>query len=184
MRRVDPDTAVRLVAAAVRPTGLAWIGVDGFGATGKTTLAAKIAAAVPTASVVHVDDFAHPDIPTWDTERFLREVRDPLLRGEPAHYRVGAWDRGDLAGAAVVTVPARVPVVVEGVSATDDRLGIDWALRLWCSAPRAERLARAMARDGERMRRVWEEEWMPSEEAYARVQRPDLRADLVVRTGW
>ncbi|MGY4719798.1 uridine kinase family protein [Naumannella huperziae] len=158
------------------------IGIDGFGATGKTTFADRLAAQLPGAVVVHIDDFAHPDLPAWDRARFLAEVIEPLRAGRTARYRVGAWNVGDLTGAPRRTIPPGVPVVVEGVSSTDQRLGIDWDLRIWLDADREVRLARARERDGEAMLDTWLERWMPSEEAYAKAQRPRDRADMVVRT--
>lgn len=48
-REVDPVAAVR--AAVADRTGTSWIGVDGLGAAGKTTLAARIADALPVPSL-------------------------------------------------------------------------------------------------------------------------------------
>ena len=45
-----------------RALGTSWVGVDGKGASGKTTLAAQIAAALPGSVIVHIDDFARPDV--------------------------------------------------------------------------------------------------------------------------
>src|SRR5215210_6864439 len=71
-------------------TGTRWVGVDGRGAAGKTTLARAVAAAVPNAVVVSVDDFARPGTATWDHARFVAEVLAPLLAGRPARYQ--HWD--------------------------------------------------------------------------------------------
>ena len=71
---VDPVAAV--VAALGGRQGTRWIGVDGKGATGKTTLAARIAAALPGSVVVHVDDFARPDVQGWERDRFVRLLAD------------------------------------------------------------------------------------------------------------
>ena len=55
-----PGAAV--VAALEGGNGTSWVGVDGKGASGKTTLAARIAAALPGSVIVHIDDFARPDV--------------------------------------------------------------------------------------------------------------------------
>ncbi|HEX3198394.1 MAG TPA: hypothetical protein VHR39_12675, partial [Propionibacteriaceae bacterium] len=61
---MDSRSALEPVAAVVTALdgrhGTRWVGVDGKGATGKTTLAARIAAALPGSVVVHIDDFARP----------------------------------------------------------------------------------------------------------------------------
>ena len=78
-------------------------------------------------------------------------------------------------------MPLGGPVVVEGVSATDVRLGVPWDVTLWVDVPRpsGERRIRAR-RDGPELLDRWLTDWMPSEEAYAAAQRPRERVDAVV----
>jgi uridine kinase len=173
----DPVAAV--VAALDGKDGTRWVGVDGKGATGKTRLADRIAAALPMSVVVHIDDFARPDVQGWERDRFIRQVLKPLLAGRPGRYQ--RWDFDRNAGAEWHTVPSGVPVVVEGVSATDERLGVPWDFTIWVEVPYQVRLERALERDGpERMDR-WLTDWMPSEDAYEEAQRPQDRVDLVYR---
>jgi uridine kinase len=174
---VDPVAAV--VAALDGKGGTRWIGVDGKGATGKTRLADRIAAALPRSVVVHIDDFARPDVQGWERDRFIRQVLKPLLAGRPGRYQ--RWDFDRNVGTEWHTVPSGVPVIVEGVSATDERLGVPWDFTIWVEAPYRVRLARALERDGpERMDR-WLTDWMPSEDAYEAAQRPQDRVHLVYR---
>jgi uridine kinase len=177
---VDPVAAV---AAALRGReGTRWIGVDGKGATGKTSLAARIAAALPRSVIVHIDDFARTDLQGWERERFVRQVLEPLLAEQPGRYQ--RWDFLRNVGAEWHTIPAGVPVVVEGVSATDVRLGVPWDFTIWIEVPYELRLARARERDGPEMMERWLTDWMPSEDAYEREQRPQDRVDLVYRPPW
>lgn len=171
----------RLVAERLRGrSGTRWVGVDGFGAAGKTTLAAAVARALPSAVVVHVDDFARPSVPGWERDRFVAQVLAPLAAGDAARYQ--RWDWEADTGAEWHDVPPGVPVVVEGVSSTDERLGVPWDVRVWVEADRETRLARALERDGEAMMERWLTDWMPSEERYAAAQRPRERSDFCVRT--
>ena len=175
-----PAGAVALVSrlAGVRGGQPRWIGLDGRGAAGKSTLAAEIAAAVPDAAVVHIDDFASPRIPEWDWERFDVQVVTPLLAGRPARYQ--RWDWATDAGAEWHAIePGRV-VVVEGVSATRREVRVPWALTVWVDAPRDVRLRRAAERDGAAMLPRWLDDWLPSEEAYVARERPQQRVDVVV----
>jgi uridine kinase len=166
--------------------GTRWIGVDGKGASGKTTLAERLAVAIrsgsadqsPTVSVVHVDDFARPDLRGWERGRFVAQVLEPLLRGEPACYQ--RWDFATNSGAEWLEVPPGGVVIVEGVSATDVRVGVPWDVTLWVEVPADERLRRALLRDGESMRERWLTDWIPSEDAYESEQRPQQRVDLIV----
>ena len=42
-------------------------------------------------------------------------------------------------------------------------------------------IERALKRDGEHMRALWEEDWIPVEKNYVRAQNPAARADLIVQ---
>jgi uridine kinase len=119
-------------------------------------------------------------VPTWERDRFVAQVLAPLAAGRPGRYQ--RWDWPTDTGAEWHDVPPGVPVVVEGVSSTDVRLGVPWDVRIWLEADREVRLARALERDGEAMLERWLTDWMPSEERYLAAQRPDARADFWVRT--
>lgn len=177
--RIGGDSAPAFVRERLmdRP-GTRWVGIDGKGASGKTTLAETVAAALPGAVVVHVDDFARPSVETWERDRFVAQVLAPLAAGQFARYE--RWDWTTDASAGWAEVPVGVPVVVEGVSSTDVRLGVPWDVTLWVEAPYDVRLARALARDGEAMREQWVGAWMPAEDAYEASQRPQDRVDAVV----
>jgi hypothetical protein len=143
------------------------VAVDGRGRSGKSTLAWALAAACGGAPVVRVDDFLYwHDIEGW-WPRLEHEALRPLLAGSPARFRVRDW-AGDplgrgLAGWAEVR-PAEV-VIVEGVTASRRAIAADLALSFWVSAPRAERLRRAAARDGAGRLALWAE-WMDLEDAF------------------
>jgi uridine kinase len=156
------------------------VAVDGLGGAGKSTLAAFLASRLPgDVTVVHTDDFAGPRVSGWDWARFLREVADPLRRGEAGRYRRYDWDEDR--PAEWHDVPCRGVVLVEGVSSTRRELGVAWDLTVWVETPREVRLARGVARDGEAMRWKWEEVWQPEEDRYVAEQGPDRRADVVIR---
>ena len=156
----------------------AFVGIDGFGGAGKSALADAIAAAVPRAVVVRVDDFWGPNIAEWDWSRFRVQLLEPLLAGRPGRYQIWNWAR-DAGGEWVAVPPARV-VVIEGVSSTRVEAGVPWDLTVWVDAPRELRLARALERDGPAMQDRWLTDWMPSEEAYAAREHPQQRVDLIV----
>jgi uridine kinase len=172
------------VVAAVRDLELrsrnrtAYVGIDGCGAAGKSTLAGLVAAAVERAVVITVDDFATPRLTSWDYPRFAADVVAPLLAGRPARYQRWDWDTDR--GAEWHDVPPGSLLVVEGVSCTRDEVGLPWDLRVWVEAPRELRLARALERDGQERLPLWRDVWLPSEEAYVAAQHPERRADLVV----
>jgi uridine kinase len=178
-----PASGPEVIAAVARLTGCssgrtAWVGVDGCGAAGKTSLAEAIAAAVPAVAVVHVDDFSGPRIAEWDWVRFAAQVARPLLAGRPARYQRWDWDAD--AGAEWHDIEPGRTVVVEGVSSTRREVRVPWDLTIWVETPPEVRLARARRRDGEAMLPRWLDDWMPSEDAYIARERPAERVDLIV----
>ncbi len=158
--------------------GTRWVGLDGLGAAGKTTLAGEIAAAVTGAVVVSVDDFGRADVRGWDRDLFSSAVIEPLQAGRPARYQ--RWDLLHDVGTDWVEVPPGGPVIVEGVSATDVRVPLSWDLVLWVDVPEDLRRARIAARDDPGLMVRWEHDWWPSEQAYAASQQPWLRADAII----
>ena len=140
------DEAPAWVAARLRGrTGTRWVGVDGFGAAGKSTLARRIAAALPGARIIAVDDFGRAGVRGWDRALFVASVLEPLRAGRPARYQ--RWDLVADAGRDWVEVPPGGPIVVEGVSATDDRVPVPWDATLWLEVPAAVRFRRIARRD-------------------------------------
>ena len=168
--------------AALPADGIRFVGIDGPGGAGKTSLAARVATRLRAegvrVDVVHVDDFSALDLDEWDWERLRTQLLVPLLAGRPARYQVWDWDR-DAGGEWVDVEPGGV-VLVEGVSATRSEVGAPWSLTVWVDAPAAVRRQRAIERDGEAMWPVWRDRWIPSELAYFARENPAGRADLRV----
>lgn len=159
-------------------SGTRWVGVDGLGAAGKSTLAAQIVALLPGGVVVPVDDFGRAGLAGWDIDLFAAQVVEPLLAGRPGRYQ--RWDLVGDAGLDWIEVPVGVPVVVEGVSCTDVRAPVPWDLTLWVEASARDRRSRIAQRDGAALAERWRDDWWPSEERYVRDQRPAERVDVVV----
>jgi uridine kinase len=171
------DLAHRIDAViARRATRL--IAIDGWGGSGKSRLASELEKRLPSVAVVHTDDFAGPNQPGWDWQRFSREVLDPLLADRPARFQRYDWNRDQLGE--WQQVPTGGTVIVEGISSSRQELGQVWDLVIWVECSRELRLRRGVERDGEALRWKWETVWMPEEEAYVRTQHPIGRANIVV----
>ena len=126
-----------------------------------------------------VDDFSRAGVRGWDRALFRSAVLEPLLAGRPARYQ--RWDLLADAGRAWVEVPPGIPVVVEGVSATDERVLVPWDVTLWLDVPQPERERRIRARATyPALEQRWRTDWWPSEQAYAAAQQPWARVDAVV----
>ncbi len=77
------------------------VAIDGRSSSGKTTLAARIAAAIPASAVVHTDDIA------WEHSRFgwadiARRVLEAVQGGAALSFRPPGWDKRGREGAICV----------------------------------------------------------------------------------
>jgi DNA-3-methyladenine glycosylase len=168
-----------VAGAAPRLGPVRLVCVDGPAGSGKTTLAAALAERLGEGcAVVHMDDLYEGWSGlggVWD--RVEQQVLAPLAGGRPGRYRRYDWVAGTFAEWVDVPVP-RV-LVLEGCGsaprAVDDRA----VLRLFVEAPREQRLARGLARDGEDMRDHWLA-WMVAEDAEHAREDTRARADVVV----
>ncbi|MFI8188778.1 uridine kinase [Streptomyces sp. NPDC085946] len=154
------------------------IGVDGHAGSGKSTFAGRLAAELDGAPVLHLDDIAcHDELFGW-TGRLLRQVVEPLGRGETAHYTPYDW-RARRFGPPRPLPPAPV-VLVEGVGAGRRALRPRLALLLWMELPCEEAWARGRSRDGEEQREFWDG-WVPAERRHFAADPSRPFADLLVR---
>ncbi|HEY0949663.1 4-amino-4-deoxy-L-arabinose transferase [Nocardioides sp.] len=181
---MTPDTAAAELLAIARrrpPTlgGARLVCIDGPAGSGKTTLAAAVAAAEPDARVVHLDDLYDG----WGgLPRVAEQLDDlllPLARGEVGSYRRYDW----VAEAFAETVPVEpVPLLVlEGVGCGTRRHADLVTALAWVEAPEEVRLRRGLDRDGEALRPQWLR-WQVDEAALFESDDTRARADLVVDT--
>lgn len=150
--------------------------LDGPAGTGKTTLAAELAAA-SGCPVVHADDLYAGWSGLAHVTTQLDSLLLPLAAGEPGTYRRWDWHASGWAGTVAVE-PAPL-LVVEGVgswAAAHDALV---TVLVWLTAPAAERRARVLARDGAAVAPHLDT-WGVDEDAHHRAQGTRERADLVV----
>ncbi|WP_420620933.1 uridine kinase family protein [Candidatus Poriferisocius sp.] len=164
------------------------IGIDGPGASGKSTLAVGLAEALPKAVLVEGDDFYGPESNTkrsevevaglFDLQRLASQVLIPHTLGKELQYRRYDWESGVLGD--WVRNDSQGPLIVEGIYSTHRTLRDFYDLRVWVTAPRAVRLARGIQRDGEEARRRWVDVWMPAEDRYTTDQAPQDHAHLVL----
>jgi uridine kinase len=151
--------------------------LDGPGGSGKTTLAAELAALVPGTTVVHMDDL----YAGWSGLQEGAEQLGPLLHvlagDRPGRYRRFDWHTD--AYAETVTVAPAPLLVVEGVGSGAVAVADLVTVLVWVSAPGDLRLARGLERDGEELRVQWET-WMRTEAALFARERTAERADVVV----
>ena len=164
-------------AVAPPPMQCRIVAIDGPGGSGKSTLAKDVATHLG-AQVVCTDDFASWQQPLEWWPRLIEQVLDPLSHNQPGRYQRSDWDARALAE--WHDVPLAPFLVLEGVSSSRAAFAPYLALRVWVSTPRQERLRRGLERDGQDAHGLWRE-WMAREDEYINAERPQERADLVVR---
>lgn len=153
---VDARLQERLDAlAAEMTTGI--VAIDGPSGAGKSTLAdalmATLAANGTGAVLVRTDDFATWDNPVAWWPELESDVLQAFIRRHDYQYRPRVWRDGVPERGARVWRRWEPLLVIEGVSSARRRIADRLSHALWLDgAPAAERLERAVARDGEASR--------------------------------
>ena len=181
--RVTPvgELVDRVAAApAGRPSLVA---VNGHSSSGKTTLARRLAAALPKAAVLHTDDLAwHHGVFSWD--ELLRDHVLPTVRaGEPLDYRPPQWQARGRTDS--IALPGGLRhLFVEGVGASQASIRAEYDLVFWVESEEPTRFARDRVRlaAGEMSDDDFTS-WMAEEYAYTTRERPWEHADLLVYGG-
>ncbi len=161
-------------------TGIRLVGVDGPSGSGKSVLAARLAARA-SAPVVEIDDFVSwSDFGGW-WPRFDRQVLTPLVSGAEARYQVRDWanDEFGTSLAGWKTVAWAPLVILEGVTCTRLAAANRLAYTIWVEAPEDLRLQRGLERDGTGHRQRWLT-WMAEEREFFAADGTRARADLRV----
>ena len=194
MTSVDPRWVEQVALAEPGVGDVRLVCVDGPAGSGKTTLAAALAAALEPSfgevPVVHGDELYEgwavvagtPDrvaafaalpsrIDAWMLERWRHGYAG-------AHPR---WDWYADRWGEPVEVPPSPVVILEGVGLGALPLRAQAALSVWVDADADVRLARVLARDGESLRSEMER-WLLDEAAWHRLDGTQDGADVRVRT--
>jgi len=166
----DAELAPLLARLAAGPQPWVLL-IDGRSGAGKTVLARRIAAAVPEATLVSLDDV----YPGWDG-------LDAGAAAVPGIIRDGTWRRWDWAAdrpGDPASVPRTGSLIVEGCGAISaaSRALADHAW--WLELDDTERKRRALERDGDAYAPYWDR-WAAQELAVAAREHPRELADLVI----
>ncbi|BDE57579.1 hypothetical protein GS894_01460 [Rhodococcus hoagii] len=163
-----------------RGRGPILIGIDGPSGGGKSTLAARVAAALDDAPTVRMDDL----YPGWDglaaaVPRLVRQVLSPARHGRIPRYRRYDWHRGDYAEWRAVR--RHRYLVVDGAGSTCGVAREYFAVRVFVDAHPDDRMRRALERDGEIFRPHWDR-WARQESALFGPDRTRRAAHVTVST--
>ena len=203
--RLGPTAARRVIGAvagwrAAHNASVLVLAIDGYGAAGKSTIAAAIAEATG-AALVHTDDFfeSGPEpggperhrlgVPAggsprgeqtlshyYDWRRLRAEALEPLRAGHGAEFRRFDWERGRGLDGYVCVTPSPL-VVLEGVISAAPELADLVDRSVFVDTPEPERLRRLRALV---TAEEWDDDWLTAERAYFDLIRPPSSFDLIV----
>ncbi|MFD5752331.1 hypothetical protein [Streptomyces sp. NPDC127033] len=130
------------------------IAVDGHAGSGKSTFAARLAAALGGAPVLRLDDVAsHEELFAW-LPRLTAQVIEAFTRGEAARYTPYDWTLRRFTAPRVL--PAAPVVLVEGVGAGRRALRPYLAGLFWMERGAEESWERGRRRDGAAQSAFWD----------------------------
>ncbi len=185
MERVFDTILTAIQGHPKRPLRVA---IDGGSASGKTTLAGQLGAALGC-PVVHMDDFFLPlelrsaerlQEPGGNVhyERFAAEVLPGLRAGESFAY--GVFDCSTMAVTGQRQIPANDIIIVEGAYSLHPALADAYDLKILLRVDPKLQAARILSRNGAEKQAVFLAKWIPLEQRYFEGCNVPERADLVL----
>jgi uridine kinase len=152
--------------------------LDGPAGSGKTTLAAALAALSP-ATVVRTDEMLEGWSGLPDLGAAVYRLLEPLSRGFAGSWR--RWDWHASAWAETRSVEPAGLIVLEGVGSWSPYVA-PWVTTLvWVEAPHDVRRRRGIERDGDDFAPYWDQ-WARDEETVFARDRTREHADVVIET--
>ena len=149
------------------------LAIDGFCASGKSTLASRLAK-ILGARLIHMDDFFLPPSKRTperfaepggnvDYERFYEEVVCHLADDVLTY---GVFDCSEMAVTHDAVLPKTPVTIIEGAYALHPKFGDYADIRAFMETDEAEQKRRILMRDGAEMLEMFESRWIPFERKY------------------
>ncbi len=150
------------------------IAIDGCCASGKTTLAEKIAEEIG-AQVIHTDDFfllvemRTPErlaMPGGNIhyERFVDEVINGIKSGKPFEHRIFNCKTGNYGG--TKTVDPKKLVIIEGAYSLRPEFADIYDYKIFMTVDEKIQLDRILKRNGKDALEIFKSKWIPLENRY------------------
>ncbi len=166
------------------------IAIDGCCASGKTTLAQKIAEEIG-AQVIHTDDFFLPfelrtaeryDLPGGNIhfERFVEEVINGIKRGKPFEYRIFNCKIGGYDG--VKSIDPSKPIIIEGAYSLRPEFADAYDYKIFMTVDKEIQLDRILTRNGSEALEIFKLKWIPLENRYFEFFGIEKQCDIVIKT--
>lgn len=162
------------------------IGIEGFGGSGKTTLAKELASSLGNSYVVSIDDFIVKEKlyeRSWDKGGFDRkrledQVLLPASKGDSISYQRLIWETNTLSEHSVV--PKVEYLIVEGISCYHPDIAHYYDYKIWVDTPIEIAKQRGRARDANNENVQSWDLWAENDIVYKRKYYPEEAADFIV----
>jgi uridine kinase len=162
------------------------IAIEGFGGSGKTTLAEKLKNSLHDAYIINIDDFiikAKLTEPSWDKgafdrERLEQQVLIPATTGKDIAYQKLIWVTDTLSEP--VAVPKVAYLIVEGISSYHPNIAKYYDYKIWVDTPIELAKERGHARDGSNENAQHWDLWAENDLKYQQKYHPEEQADFVI----
>lgn len=163
------------------------IGVEGFGGSGKSTIADRLAKALKDSYVISIDDFIikeHIIEDDWDKQAFDRqrlasEVLLPYKSNRGASYRKLEWKSNTLSSPHVI--PNVSYLIVEGISSYHPSISHYYDYKIWIDTPIDIAASRGRLRDKGNENEAHWDLWAKNDLQYQQKYHPELEADFVIK---
>lgn len=163
------------------------IAIEGYGGSGKTTIAEQLAKTLGDSYIVNVDDFiskekledTSADKPGFDRERLKKEVLIPLSKSREVSFRRLIWETNTLSD--YKKIPSTNYVIVEGISSYHPDIESYYQYKIWIDTSLNEATTRGRKRDaGNENESKWDV-WAANDLAYQQKYHPEQRADFIIK---
>jgi len=167
------ESVIRKIEECCYKKRQVFIGIDGMAASGKTTMALKLAE-IFDANVIHMDDFFLPQELRTEKrlqeiggnihyERFYEEVVLGFARGCPFKYRIFSCSQMDYTGSRVIE--DRPLNIIEGAYSLHPRIIDLYDLKVFSQVAADEQMKRIKKRNGQ-LAEKFSKLWIPMENKY------------------
>ena len=162
------------------------IAIEGFGGSGKSTIAEKLKEALKNTYVINIDDFIVKekileqswDKGGFDRSRLEQQVLIPVTTGQDATYQKLMWETNTLSDP--IAVPKTDYLIIEGISSYHPDIAKYYDFKIWVDTPVEIAKERGRARDGDNENAQHWDLWAENDLGYQQKYHPEELADFVI----
>ncbi|RPI17348.1 MAG: hypothetical protein EHM58_09780 [Ignavibacteriae bacterium] len=167
------------------------IALSGFGGSGKSTVANKLADVLKNAVIIKLDDFIinriserSEDWNGFDWSRLTKQVLKPVHAGKNTiHYDVYDWNENKITHQKQLQLLKYI--IIEGIGLLRNELKHYFDFSIWLDVPLDESIERGKKRDKEKYNvnhdELWDNIWGPNDNNYFKKHKPLTLTDYLLK---